>query len=104
MVELINKKEFAAVALDENVKIFVIHITTLSAVLAIQVYPSCQAQVRLFVFDRALVQFTSKYLDYAYVFLIDLAIKQTEKSGRNEHTIKLVEGKQMSYNSILQPN
>ena len=39
-IKLINKRKFAAAALDENVKTFVVHIVTLSATPTMQVYPS----------------------------------------------------------------
>lgn len=46
-VELIDKKGFAATALDENAKIFVIYVAILSMTLtlAMQVHLSQQAQV-----------------------------------------------------------
>ena len=42
-VELINKREFAAIALDENVEMFVLHVAILFAVSVMQVYSSGQA-------------------------------------------------------------
>lgn len=42
-MELIDKWEFTAIALDKNIETFVIHFTTLSVALtlAIQIYLSC---------------------------------------------------------------
>ena len=50
--------------------------------------------------DKALVKVLPKYLDYADVFLFDLAIELPKNTGMNEHAIKQVEGKQPPYGPI----
>lgn len=75
-VELIDKKKFAATALDKNAKTFVVHIVTLSIAptLVMQVYPSWWAQVRLLLADKAPIEVLSKYSDYINVFSFDFAM------------------------------
>lgn len=99
-MELINKKEFAVVVLDKNVKTFEIYLATLSAALAMQVYFFCQAQVKLLITDKLFVKVLSKYLDYNDIFSFDLVIRQFENSSMNEYTIELVKGKYPPYKPI----
>lgn len=98
-VELIDKKEFAGAALNENAKTFVIHVIA-SLALAIQVYLFWYIQFELLLADKALIKVLSKYLDYSNVFLFDFAMKLFENASMNEHTIELVEGKQPFYGPI----
>lgn len=69
-MKLINKIEFTIVALDKNTKTFVVYVATLS-VLAIQLYPS---QIRLLSTDKVFLKVLLEYLNYADIFLLDLAI------------------------------
>lgn len=79
-VEFINKKKFPIVVLDENVKIFVVLITTLSTTLTLvlQVYFFCQAQVGLLLANKTLIKVLSKYLDYINIFSFNLVIELTK--------------------------
>ena len=45
-VELIDKKEFAGAALNQNSKTFVVHVTVLEVPTAIFIYPSKTSQVQ----------------------------------------------------------
>lgn len=96
-MELIDKREFAAAGLDKNIEIFVIYVATLSTTLIIimQVYISCQVQVGLLLTDKALVKVPFKYLNYAGVFLFELAIELFKNTGINENDINLVESKRL---------
>lgn len=75
-VELINKKEFVAATLDDNVKTFVVYVAILLAAptLAMQVFSFWQAQVGLLLADKAFIKVLSKYLDYTDVFLFDFVM------------------------------
>lgn len=102
-VELVDKQEFVTVALNKNAKTFVIYVATLSATLvapAMQVYSFQQAQVRLLLADKAIIDVFSKYSDYANIFSFDLAIELSENMSINEHAIKLIDGKQSPYGPI----
>ena len=99
-VELINKKEFAAVALEENAKTFVVYVPTLSAAPTMQVHLLRQAQVGLSLADEALAKVPPKYFNYADGFSFDFIMELPENTGMNEHTIELVKGKEPSYGPI----
>ena len=79
-----------AVALDENTKIFVIHII---ALLVILVDLSCLALIRLLLANKALIKILLKYLNYVDIFLFGLIIELFENIDMNEYAIKLVENK-----------
>lgn len=95
-MEFIDKRQFVAVALYKNAKIFVVYITALLT-LVIQVYRSYQTQFRLLLANKAPIKVPFKYLDYADVFLFDLKIKLSENTSINEYAIELVEDKQLLY-------
>ncbi len=99
-MELIDKREFVATALDKNVETFVIHIAISSTTLVIQVYPSRQAQVGLLLADKALSKILSEYLDYNNVFSFDRTMELPENTSMNKYTIKLVKDKQPLYELI----
>lgn len=65
-----------------------------------QVYPSCQSQVRLLWPDKSSVKILSKYLDYTEVFMFDLIMELPENNGMNKYIIKLIEYKQVLYEPI----
>ena len=62
-VKIINKKEFAKVALDENIEVFVVHVTSL---LTIAIHPAKEAQITLLVAKE--VKILTKYSDFSDVF------------------------------------
>ena len=101
-VELINKRKFAAIALDKNAKTFVVYVATLSAPtsLTTQVYPFRQAQFGLLLTGKTLVEVPSKYWDFPDIFLFDLVMELPENTSTNEHTIKLIKNKQPPYGPI----
>ncbi len=86
-------------ALDKNAKIFVIHVAALSAP-PMQVHSSHLTQLGLLLANKSSIKVLPKYLDYADVFLFDLAIELFKNIGMNKYTIKLVESKQLLYGSI----
>ena len=48
-VEIIDKKEFAKAALDENVEVFVVHVTSF---LTMAIYPARETQIALLVIEE----------------------------------------------------
>lgn len=93
-IELIDKREFAAVALDENAKTFMIYVATLLTTLTMQVHPSYQAQVGLLLADKVPIKVSLKDLDYNDVFSFDIAMELSENTSMNEYIIELIEDKQ----------
>ena len=67
-IELIDKREFAAVAIDKNAKTFVVHVASLSIAPTMQVHLFRQAQVGLLFADKALTKVLPKYSNYADIF------------------------------------
>ena len=100
-IELIDKKEFAKAALDEESETFVVHVAALEATLAgMAIYPSRAAQILALIQDKALTKVPLKYADYADVFSFDLAMELSENTGINEYAIELQDGKQLPYGPI----
>ena len=100
-VELIDKKEFAKAALDEESETFVMHVAALEALLAgIAIPLSRKAQISALIRDEAPTKVPPKYADYADIFLFDLAIELPKNTAINEYAIKLQDGKQPPYRPI----
>ena len=94
--ELINKKEFAKVALDEKSETFVVHITSLNLVLGI--YPGKEAQIAFLLTEK--VKITNKYSDFTDVYSEKKALVLLDRIQLNEHTIDVDDGKQPLYRPI----
>ena len=95
---MIDRKEFAKVALDPNQEVLVIYVAILSSEMAI--HPSRLAQIASLKAEEAPVTVLAKYLDYANVFFEKLAVVLSEHTEINTHAIKLEEGKQPPYRPI----
>ena len=64
-VKIINQKEFAKAVLDENVKVFVVHISLLRSKMSI--HPARKVQLALLLTEKVIVP--TEYLYLADVFL-----------------------------------
>lgn len=69
--KFIVKKKLTKLALDENVKTFVVFVTIL---LAMIIYPNKKIQVSLLLADKILSEICTQYWIDVNVFLYDLAI------------------------------
>ena len=96
-IEITGKKEFAAAALNEEDKTFVVHMEALSVVDS-SVYPSWQAQISLLDVQEVTIPF--EYADYTNVFSPDSATELLEHTGINNHLIDLIDDKQPPYGPI----
>ncbi len=85
--------------MDKNFKTFIIYMSDLN-IAELLIYFSRIAQIAALQWDNALTKILTEYSDYADVFSSDLAIELPENTSINEHTIKLIEGKQPSYKLI----
>ena len=89
-VELINKKEFAKVALDKESETFVVYVAALEALLpGMAILPSRAAQISALIQDEAPTKVPPKYVDYADIFSFDLAMELPKNTGINKHAIKI---------------
>ena len=95
-VELIDKKEFAKAALDENSETFVVHVASLNMTPGI--YPDRAAQIASLLAKE--VRIPDKYSDFANVFSEAKALVLPERTKLNEHAINLEDGKQPPYGPI----
>ena len=96
-VEIIDRKEFAKAALDENVEAFVVHVTSLS-LNSIAIHPAREAQIALLVAKEAKIP--TKYSDFSDVFSEEKASILPEATEMNQHAIELQEGQQPPYGPI----
>ena len=68
-IEFINKKLFVQALLDENIKVFIVHIALFT--LKITIYQTLKAQIILFIVKNVTV--LAEYAHFANVFLKKLA-------------------------------
>ena len=97
-VELVGKKEFAAVALDPDYKTYVVHVgfvnfVALPSSSLLDVHPTCRPQIAGLIAEKAPTKVPVKYADFADVFSPDLASKLPEYTRINNHAIELVDAK-----------
>lgn len=93
-VELVRKKEFAAVALNLNNNIFIVHVTSIDSS---DVHPSFGAQIALLKVDEALTAVLLEYVDFANVISLDLVAELPKHIRIHNYTINLINGKQPPY-------
>ena len=106
-VALMDKKEFAAVALDSESETLVVHVASLSSnaspsssPLEFDVHLSRKPQVSGLIAEEAPTKVSVEYSDFADVFSLGLASELSEHPGINDHTIELVNSQQPPYGPI----
>ena len=100
-MKLINKKEFAAVALDADSETFVVHVAVLDIEgINMAVHSFRAAQIRLLKANEASTTVPTKYSNYTDIFWSELAAELLEHTGINNHTIELEDSKQPPYGPI----
>ena len=82
--------------MDENVEAFVVHVSSLESRMTI--HPARKAQLASLLTEEVTVPV--EYSDFADVFLEKSANVLPERTGANEHAIKLEEGKEPPYEPI----
>lgn len=93
-IKLVEKKEFAAIAMDPKYEIFVVYITSLNFNFFINVdaYLFCKPQIVGLIAKKVFTKGSIKYTDFVDMFFPDLTSKLSEYTKINNHTIKLVNG------------
>ena len=102
-IKLVDKKEFAAAALNLERDTYIVHVVSLNStpfVAALNVYPSQRPLISGLIVKEALIKVFAEYSDFADIFYPDLMFKLLKHIGINNHTIKLVNGQQSSYKPI----
>ena len=97
-IELIDKKEFAKVVLDKNIKAFVVHVSVLSLGSKMTIHSAWKAQIALLLAKKVTVPV--KYADFSDVFLKKSAKMLLGCIGVIEHANELENDKQPSYGPI----
>ena len=96
-VEIIDKKKFARAAFDENVKAFIMHVTSFSLNL-MSIHPAKKAQIALLIAEE--VKIPNDYLDFSDVFSKEKALLLPEIIDLNQYAIELQESQQPFYRPI----
>lgn len=93
----IDKKKFAAIALDLDHDIFVIYITTLnnSFYIANKIYPRKKTLIAQLKIDKAFIKYLSKYANFADVFLAKFVLELIKHIYINNHAIKFMNYQQL---------
>ena len=86
-------------ALDVDNKTFVVHVAIREQEKML-IHSKKQAQVGALLFDEAFTEVLAEYSDYNNIFSAENAVELPENTGINKHTIKLEEGKQLSFGPI----
>ena len=97
-VELIDKKEFAKAALDENIEAFILYVSFLCLRLKMTIHPARKAQIASLLAKEVTVP--AKYSDFAHVFSKGSAEVLPECTGNNKNAIELEDGKEPIYGLI----
>ena len=97
-VEIIDKREFVAAALNADNKTFVVHVAALAEPMTMPIHPSYQAQVAALMSEETGIP--AKYSDFSDVCSSDTAAELPEHTGINDHPINLLDNKQPPYGPI----
>ena len=95
-VKLIDQKECPKAVLNENIKAFVVYVSSLE--LKMIIHQARKAQLALLLAKKVTV--LAKYSDFANMFLEKSTNIFSEQTQVNEHVIELEKGKQPSYRPI----
>lgn len=91
-MEFVEKKEFIAIALNLDNKIFIVYIAFFaSSNLYINFYPSCKICIALFIVNDTSTIVLSKYVNFTNVFSLNFTAKLLKHIKINNHLIKLIE-------------
>ena len=97
-VEIIDKREFAAAALNVDNETFVVHVAALAEPTTMPIHPFCQAQVATLTSEETGIP--AEYSDFSNVFSSDSAAELPEHIRINDYPINLLDDKQPLYGPI----
>ena len=94
-IELVDRKEFTAIALNLEYETLVDHVVSFSSIASLSsfplgIHPSRKPQIANLIVKKALTKIPNKYVDFPDVFSLNLASKLLEYTEINNHAIKLV--------------
>ena len=85
-MKIIDKKEFARAALDENVEAFVVHVTSLS-LNSISIDSVIKVQIALLIAEK--IKIPTNYSDFLDIFSEEKTLILSEITDLNQHAIEL---------------
>ena len=96
-IELVNKEEFVATALDSEHETFVVYVRSVSSDLLpssspLDIHSFQRPQISNLIADEALTKVSAEYSDFADIFSPNLAFELPKYTGINNHAIDLVKG------------
>ena len=98
-MEIIDKKEFVKVVLDENVEGFVVHMTSFSLSKPIMsIHLAKEVQITLLTIRE--IKIPAKYSDFSNIFSEKKALVLPELTKLNQHVIELHKGHQPLHGPI----
>ena len=97
-VEIINKREFAATAVNTDNETSVVHVMARAKPMTMPIYSSHQVQVALLTSEETGILI--EYSDFSNFFFLDSAVELPEHIGINDCTINLLDNKQPLYSLI----
>ena len=97
-VEIIDKREFVATALNADNEIFMVYVAALAEPMTMPIYYSHQAQVATLTSKETGI--LVEYSDFSNVISSDSAAELLEHIGINDHPINLLDNKQPPYSPI----
>ena len=97
-VEIINKREFAAAALNEDNETFVVYVAALAELTTMPIHPSRQAQVAPLTSEETGILI--EYSNFSNIFSSDSTAELPKYTGINDHPIDLLDNKQPTYGPI----
>ena len=97
-VELMDKKEFVNIMLNEYIKVFMVHMSFLSLRSKITIYTAWKITITLLLVEKSII--LAEYADFVNVFLKESIKVLSERTGINKHAIELEDDKQPPYRPI----
>ena len=97
-IEIIDKREFAATALNIDNKIFLVYVAALAKPTIIPIHLSHQAQVAVLTSKETRIP--AEYSDFSDLFSSDSVAELPKHTGINNHPINLLDNKQLLYGPI----
>ena len=97
-MKIINKREFAAAALNADNETFIVYIAALVEPMTMPIHSSCQAQVAVLTSEET--EIPTEYSDFSNIFSSNSIVELPEHTGINDYPINLLNDKQPPYDPI----
>ena len=97
-VEIIDKRKYTAAVLNADGEIFVVYIAALVELTTLLIYSSCQAQVAILTSEKNGI--SAEYSEFSNIFSSNSAVELPEYIGIYDHSINLLDDKQLLYSPI----